>query len=145
MADIASPVNTSTQSLDAIVLPAGTVALKAGKGSETPSGVDDPIAQQVVVFDSGTATLANVSGAASSTTLIAANANRLGAAIVNDSSAILYVKLGSSASSTSYTVMLAGTVSSIAAYYEVPFGYTGIITGIWASATGNARVTELTA
>jgi hypothetical protein len=30
------------------------------------------------------------------------------------------------------------------AYYEVPFGYTGRIDGIWASANGNARVTEMT-
>ena len=30
------------------------------------------------------------------------------------------------------------------AYWEVPFGYSGIITGIWASATGAARVTEYT-
>ena len=33
--------------------------------------------------------------------------------------------------------MLAG------AYYEIPFGYTGIITGIWASVTGGLNVTEL--
>jgi len=30
------------------------------------------------------------------------------------------------------------------AYYEVPFGYTGALKGIWASATGAARITELT-
>jgi hypothetical protein len=29
-------------------------------------------------------------------------------------------------------------------YYEVPFGYPGAIDGIWASANGNARITELT-
>jgi hypothetical protein len=28
------------------------------------------------------------------------------------------------------------------AYFEVPANYTGVISGIWAAATGNARVTE---
>ena len=89
-----------------------------------------------------TATLANVAGSASSVTLLAANASRLGAVIMNDSSASLYVKFGSTASTTSFTylVVAGGTV-------ELPTNavYTGIITGIWASATGSARVTELTA
>jgi hypothetical protein len=88
----------------------------------------------------GTATLSNVNDTASSTTLLASNANRLGAAIHNDSTAILYVKLGTTASLTDYTVRMAAQ-----AHYEVPFAYTGRIDGIWASdASGAARVTELT-
>lgn len=87
---------------------------------------------------SGTATLSNVSGSASSVTLLSSNISRKGATIWNNSTAILYVKFGSTASATSCTVKMVAD-----AYYEVPFGYTGIITGIWASATGNARVTEL--
>lgn len=89
-----------------------------------------------------TATLANVSGSASSVTLLASNSSRLAAVIVNDSTAILYVKHGSTASTTSYTYQLqAGD------QLELPVNpiYTGIITGIWASATGSARTTELTA
>lgn len=91
---------------------------------------------------SATATLSNVASSASSVTLLALNAARLGASIYNDSSAILYVKFGSTASSTSHVVQIAG-----GGYYELPTTsvYTGIITGIWASATGSARVTELTA
>ena len=89
-----------------------------------------------------TATLANVAGSASSVTLLAANTGRLGAVIVNDSAATLYIKFGSTASATSFTYLLtaAGTL-------ELPTNavYTGIITGIWTSATGSARVTELTA
>jgi hypothetical protein len=86
----------------------------------------------------GTSVLSNVSGATSSTTLLAANSGRLGATIINDSTADLYVKFGSSASTTSYTVLLTG-----GDYYEVPFRYTDIITGIWSVATGAARVTEV--
>lgn len=99
--------------------------------------------RNVVVPYSPTATLSNVSGSASSVTLLAANTARSGAIIVNDSTAILYVKYGATASATSYTVPMAGTGGGIPAYHEVPFGYPGIIDGIWASATGAARITEL--
>ena len=89
-----------------------------------------------------TATLANVAGSASSVTLLAENVSRLGAVIMNDSTVTLYVKFGSTASSTSFTYLVAagGTL-------ELPTNaiYVGIITGIWTSATGNARITELTA
>jgi hypothetical protein len=63
----------------------------------------------------------------------------VGAAVFNDSTALLFVKLGATASATSFTVKLYQD-----GYFEVPFGYTGIIDGIWASATGSARVTEVT-
>jgi len=87
-----------------------------------------------------TATKANVSGSASSGTLLAANDARLGATIWNDSVAVLYVDYtGGTASATSCSVKLAAD-----AYLEIPYGHTGLITGIWASATGAARVTELT-
>lgn len=88
---------------------------------------------------SATATSANVASSATNVTLLAANANRLGATIYNDSTQVLYVKLGTTASASSFTLqMAAGT------YYEVPFAYTGNIDGIWASANGAARVTEMT-
>lgn len=92
----------------------------------------------IVKEKSPTATLSNVSGSASSVTLLASNANRRGATIQNDSSAVLYVKFGATASTTSYTVKMVAD-----SYYEIPFGYTGIIDGIWASATGSARITEM--
>jgi hypothetical protein len=65
------------------------------------------------------------------------------AAITNDSSAVLYLKLGTTASTTSYTMTVAGSAAAPFSSYEVPFGYVGAIDGIWASATGNARITEL--
>jgi hypothetical protein len=104
-----------------------------------------PVSQALPV-QAATATLANVAGSASSVTLQASNANRKGLTIVNDSTAILYVKFGSTASATSYTYYLAGSAAGVPATLELPAGmvYTGIVTGIWASATGNARVTELT-
>ena len=86
----------------------------------------------------GTQTI--VAASATSVTVLASNANRLGASITNDSTAILYLLVGAgTASTTVYTVKL-----SAGAYYEVPFSYTGIIVGIWSSATGSARVMEWT-
>jgi hypothetical protein len=84
------------------------------------------------------ATCTNVAAAVADTTLLAANNGRDGATIHNDSASVCYVKLGTGASSTSFTVRLAPQ-----GYYEVPFGYRGQINGYWAVAIGNARVTEL--
>jgi hypothetical protein len=90
------------------------------------------------IMGGASSTLANVSSSASSVTLCAANLGRLSFAIFNDSTQVLYVKYGSTASSTSYTVQLAA-----GGYFESPFPcYRGIITGIWASANGSARITE---
>lgn len=89
---------------------------------------------------SGTATLSNVNGSASSVTLLAANTARRSVFIENDSSAILYVKFGSSASTTSHTFILGpGDI-----YVEKSCDYPGVISGIWSSATGAARITEVT-
>jgi len=88
---------------------------------------------------SSTATLTNVNSSATTVTVLASNASRKGAQIFNDSTQVLYLKFGATASTSSYTVQLAAS-----AYYEVPAGYTGIIDGIWASANGAARVTEET-
>lgn len=106
-------------------------------------GVDgngDPVEGSIPVrFSSpSSSAVTSVASSASNVTLLASNANRRGATIFNDSSAILYVKLGATASTSSFTAKLIQD-----AYYEVPFGYTGIIDGIWASATGNARITEI--
>lgn len=86
-----------------------------------------------------TGTTSNVAGSATSVTILAANVARIGAVIFNDSTADLRVKFGTTASSTSFTVKL-----SQDATLEVPANYTGIIDGIWDTATGNARVTEIT-
>lgn len=86
-----------------------------------------------------TGTESNVASSATNVTLLALNSARLGATIYNDSTQVLYLKLGATATVSSYTVQL-----QPGEYYEVPFNYTGIIDGIWASANGSARVTELT-
>jgi hypothetical protein len=73
------------------------------------------------------------------TVILASNASRLGATIYNEGSAICYLKLGSTASLTSYSCQVAS-----GGYYEVPFGYTGAIDGITSASTAQLRVTEIT-
>lgn len=89
-----------------------------------------------------TATNSNVASSATSVTILASNTSRKGASVYNDSTQILYLNLqGNAASTSNYTTQIGPQ-----GFYELPPPaiYTGTITGIWASANGNARVTELT-
>lgn len=99
----------------------------------------------VEIEPSTVGTPSDVAAAAADTLLLAANANRKGAVIVNDSAtATLYVQLGAAASLTTYTAALSPIAGTIPGMYEVPFNFTGEIRGIWTAAVGNARITELT-
>jgi len=129
-------VTIADDSTGQVKLAAGT----AGIGKLTAnSGVDIGDVDVTSLPRSSTCTTTSVAGSASSVTLLSTNSNRLGATIFNDSTAILYVKLGTTASTSSfqYKVYPEQTV-------EIPYGYTGRIDGIWASAAGNARIGEFT-
>ena len=71
-------------------------------------------------------------------TIATASTGRLGCTIFNSGPGNLHVLLGTAtASTTAFTVRL-----SAGDYYEVPFNYTGLIGGIFATA-GTAQVTQL--
>ena len=71
-------------------------------------------------------------------TIATASTGRLGCTIFNGGPGNLHVLLGTAtASTTAFTVRL-----SSGDYYEVPFNYTGLIGGIFATA-GTAEVTTL--
>lgn len=109
----------------------------------TPLQVSLANAPTVVVQQAkaGTSALTNVASSATSVTVLAANANRLGATLYNDSSQNAYVKFGATASATSFTkIMLPQDFLDI-----TQFKWTGTIDVIWVSANGFMRVTELTA
>lgn len=88
---------------------------------------------------SSTSSVTSVASSATNVTILASNANRLAATVYNDSNQSLYLKLGATASTSSFTVKI-----SASGYYEIPGNYTGQIDGLWAGANGSARVTELT-
>lgn len=93
----------------------------------------------------------SVASSASNVTLFDAYPADHGRCIFNDSTAVLYVKFGAGASTTSYTLQIAA-----GGYYEFPLGsngiysgeqglsgiYSGQVDGVWASANGFARVTS---
>jgi len=71
-------------------------------------------------------------------TIATASTGRLGCTIFNSGPGTLHVTLGTATASTSvFTARL-----SAGDYYEVPFNYTGLIGGIFATA-GTAEVTQL--
>ena len=115
------------------------VAQMNGVTTTMGAGVSGTGVQRVVLANASTATLANVAGSASNVTLLASSATRAGASFYNDSTALLYLKFGATASVTSFTVQIQPS-----GYYELPTPniYSGIIDGIWSSATGSCRVTS---
>jgi hypothetical protein len=92
----------------------------------------------MTVMQKQSATVASVASSASSVTIFAASGTARGRTVWNDSTAVLYLKFGATATTSSYTVQLAA-----GAFYEFPQPiYGGIVDGIWASANGNARTSE---
>ncbi len=76
----------------------------------------------------------------SSYTALASNASRLGAFIFNNTGKTLNIKLGATASTTSFTTLLFNQ-----AYWEAPTEYTGVIDVFSPAGTsGTVLVTELT-
>lgn len=113
--------------------------LKAGLVDSLPAGTN--LIGKIGSDTTSATALTNVSASASNVTVLAANADRKRMVIVNDSTATLYLKFGTTASATSYTyVLFSGDT------YESPSNpiYTGRIDGIWSAANGAARVTEFT-
>jgi predicted NUDIX family NTP pyrophosphohydrolase len=111
-----------------------TATLVSGRVPVDGSAVTQPVQETGV----SSATLSNVAGNASSVQLLASNSARRMVTIHNDSTAILYVKFGTTASATSYTVKIPPD-----GFYEFPTPmYTGRVDGIWSAANGAARITE---
>lgn len=84
------------------------------------------------------ATLANVASSATNVTIFSGDNTVRARTLFNDSTAVLYLKFGATASTTSYTTQVAA-----GALFEFPQPtYTGQVDGIWASANGSARTTQ---
>jgi hypothetical protein len=119
--------------------------VKAEWGADgTANEVDDTDGKRLPIKPhmAGTATRTQVADSAGSVTILASNTNRKGAVILNDSSAILFLALGTgTATSTNHTTRLYQYQA-----YVVPDCYTGQIIGVWETDPndGGARVTELT-
>lgn len=117
---------------------AGTIGARVGQVDGTVAVFFSPATPSVKMISASAGT-SNVAGTTTSTTLLSANAARKGATVFNNSTATLYVQFGTIASSSNFAVAMSAND-----YFEVPFGYTGRIDGIFAAANGAARITELT-
>lgn len=109
-------------------------------GNNSLSAIDTKLGAGLGHLPATTATVTSVSSSATSVQLLAATPGRRMATIKNKSTALLYVKYGTTASASSFTVDLPA-----GAYFEFPHPvYPGRVDGIWESANGNAQITELT-
>jgi hypothetical protein len=119
-------------------------SLTAGSHRPLAVAVIDSGGSQVSTFSGGgasapgTANLSNVSTSTTSAQLLASNGSRKGVVVYNDCAAILYVKFGTTASATSFTVLV-----DPGGHFNDRGGFTGRIDGIVASGSCTARVTEL--
>jgi hypothetical protein len=92
----------------------------------------------VTTISPQTASVTSVASSATSVQLFAAAGTVRGRTIFNESTAVLYVAFAATASTSAYTVQVAA-----GGYYELPGSiYGGVVSGIWASANGNARLTS---
>lgn len=113
-------------------------------GTLTPSGTQDveiiaPIPLPTTEVGATTSVVTRVPSSTSNITLVSANPLRLGLYLYNDSNAMQYVKLGTTASITDFTVRLTPRM-----FYELSIPiYLGQIDVISSSAVGAIQVTEL--
>lgn len=99
----------------------------------------NPSVVTVTGSTSSNSTATSVNSSATSVTILEANVARKGATIWNNSTADLYLDFDAAASTSDFAVKL-----SAGGYFELPFDYTGVISGIWSAANGAALVRELT-
>ena len=141
--------------VDVLTLPSVTLASQVNPFSSaipvSDNGGSITVDGTVAATQSGTWSVAtatysssavsSVTSAATNTVLLASNASRRQAVLYNDCDKAVYVKLGATASSTSFTYRLQPNQT-----LELPTPvYTGAIDGIWdSSPTGSMRVTEIT-
>ncbi len=111
-----------------------STAIASGGGTETNALRTTPAVL-------ATATLTTLASSASSAQLLASTTGRRGLILYNSDANGVYVKYGTTASSTSFTVLIPAS-----GYWEMPVPiYTGRIDAIWiADGSGSLFSTELT-
>lgn len=119
-----------------------TIRLLTGDVRALDVAVVDTSGNQVSGFDhSRPATAAHTTVATSTTsaTLFASNAARRQIFVHNDSNTTLFVSFAATATSTAFAALLPKNT----AWASELNGYTGVVSGILMTGTGNARLTEV--
>ena len=117
-----------------------TISAALPAGTNNIGDVDVLTLPDVAIKTYSSSAITSVVSAAVSTSILASNANRRMAIMVNDTDKNAYVKLGATASTTSFSYKLTPGQT-----LELPVpAYTGTIDAIWdTSPTGSMRVTEI--
>jgi hypothetical protein len=115
-------------------------AMYVDPGTGGMVGITNTAGWIVYTIDSrptGTA-ITTVASTVGTVVLSALNANRRTFSAYNNSTNPLFLKLGSGAKTTDFTLMMVGS-----GYYELQNPvYTGVITGVWGTANGGVQITE---
>jgi len=101
----------------------------------------DSVGRKITAARADAGAVTQVAASGSAGTILAANAARAGATFSNTDTGNLFLYLSAigTVTTSKYTVKLVP-----GAYYELPNGYRGIVTGIWDTAgSGSCNVTEL--
>ena len=94
----------------------------------------------VAVASAGALTKVAATGTVGGVLLLATNTSRRGATVFNSGTTNLYVGLGFATNTASFAAVLIPQ-----AYYEVPFGFVGLISGAWdGTPAGSATIVEIT-
>lgn len=141
---------TANQSVNTAQIAGTTTATgngTASAGCQRVTIASDNTAFTVNAIQSGTwntpsyatSNVTSVANAVTSTQILASNTSRKGAYFYNDSTTTVYLKLGTTASTSSFTILIQPS-----GYYELAQPcYNGRIDAIATAATGNLRVTEI--
>lgn len=132
-------VQPTASALNVTAVGAGTAGTPSG-GVMSIQGVSGGTPLNVTSDAASTGTMSSVAASTSSVQLLAANANRVGAAFFNDSTNTMYLAVSATAASlTAFTIKcLPGT------YTDLDVSYTGIINAIWNGTNGACRITQWT-
>lgn len=140
----AKATESTLQSIDGKITACNTNSVTIGaplpSGTNNIGDVDVLTLPDVAIKNYASSSVTSVVSAAVSTSILASNANRRMAIMVNDTDKNAYIKLGATASTTSFSYKLTPGQT-----LELPIPvYTGAIDAIWdTSPTGSMRVTEI--
>ena len=141
------------QSSVAVAIVSGSVAVATGNSSvmllngpnvigsvATLQGTNPWIViASVMNIGAPTSSVYAVLSSVTTVSILNANTSRRGATIYNKAGTDVFIKLGTVATTSVYTLKM-----SVDDYYELPYAYTGVVAGITASNAGIINVTELT-
>ena len=108
-------------------------------GKATQANLDSSGNVIVTEAKSSSATVTSVASSATNVSILAANSGRKGATFFNDTDKSCYLKFGTTASTSSFTIRIFSN-----GFFSLPYpAYTGAIDAIWEAApTGSLRITE---